>query len=138
MKWTSLTLTHIIQTNSKKNNHKNVIFRHSALLDILFQEKGQNSKIIQHGGMERGGGKIAISVAYKWPFWLYFWHGSSILRQSKGKWAFKSKSFNIDFSTLSLIGKLTFFSRQNKQRNKARYIAKMGLIGSSMELADFS
>ena len=49
----------------KKNNNKNVIFRHSALLDILFQEKGQNSKIIQHGGMERGGGKIAISVAYK-------------------------------------------------------------------------
>ena len=49
----------------EKNNHKNVIFRHSALLDILFQEKGQNSKIIQHSGMERGGGKIAISVAYK-------------------------------------------------------------------------
>ena len=43
----------------KKNNHKNVIFRHSALLDILFQEKGQNSKIlIQHGGMERGGEKL--------------------------------------------------------------------------------
>ena len=42
----------------EKNNHKNVIFRHSALLDILFQEKGQNSKIIQHGGMERGGEKL--------------------------------------------------------------------------------
>ena len=53
-----MTLTHIIQTNLKKNNHKNVIFRHSALLDILFQEKGQNSKIIQHGGMERGGEKL--------------------------------------------------------------------------------
>ena len=39
----------------EKNNHKNVIFRHSALLDILFQERGQNSKIIQHGGIERGG-----------------------------------------------------------------------------------